>query len=121
MIELGTVDIHNSSTGRWSFQWLNFRKTWWVEEDKFKTFGEILVVKGQRDFHLSEWRIHTIGWTHASSLSGRDDLSWFLSKRTENTESIIRIVNIVRPVEWLEVVAFKDDLRTTTDGSEIWK
>ena len=47
MVELGSEDVDNSSAGRWSSQWSHLRKAWWVEEDEFETFGEILIVNSK--------------------------------------------------------------------------
>jgi hypothetical protein len=47
MIELGTINVDNSSARRRSSQRRHLRKTWWVEENELEGIRNILIVKTQ--------------------------------------------------------------------------
>jgi hypothetical protein len=69
MIELGTIDVNNSSTGNWASQWSHLRKTWWVEEDELKSLSGVgfTVVEGKFNLNANQWWVVIVWWTIASS------------------------------------------------------
>ena len=119
VVEFRSVNLNFSSTGNWASQGSDLRKSWWVEENEFKTFRGILVVESKLELNAGKWWLESIWWTLASEFSRRNNLSWLLSKRTENTESIVGIIDIVEIVEGHEVVSSQSDGRSSTNWCKI--
>jgi hypothetical protein len=69
MVELGTKDMHFSSTGNWASQWRHLRESWWVEEDEFQALSDILVVQSKLKHNAHQWWIEVVWWTLASGFS----------------------------------------------------
>jgi hypothetical protein len=120
VVELGTIDLHVSSTGDWTSQWSDLRKSWWVEENEFETISDILVVEGKLKHDINEWWVEVVWWTLASGLGRRNNFSWSLSKGSEYAEGIVGVINVVRQVEWQEVISSKGNGSSATQWSKIW-
>lgn len=120
MVEFGSKYIHYGSTGNWTSQWSNFRKTWWVEEDELKTISHILVVQGKLKENACQWWVEVVWWRLASGFSARFDKSWLLSEGSKNAESIVGVVDVVHEVERHEVVSSQGDRGSSTKWCEIW-
>lgn len=69
VVEFGTIDLNFSSTGNWTSQWSDLRKSWWVEENEFKTLSHILIVQRKLELNTDEWWVEIVWWTIASGLS----------------------------------------------------
>lgn len=120
MVEPVTIDMDFSTTISWTSKWSSLSNSWWVEEDEIQTFSHILVVQGQLNLNIIEWWLEVVCWTLASSFSGGNNSSWGLSKSSEDTESIIGIINVINEVKWIEVVTLKSDQLASTKRTKIW-
>lgn len=58
--------------------------------------------------------------SQAFSFRLRHNMSWSFSQRTKVAESVVLVVDIVRPVERLKVWTLQYDLLVTWDSSKIW-
>jgi hypothetical protein len=114
MVELGTKDMHFSSTGNWASQWRHLRESWWVEEDEFQALSDILVVQSKLKHNAHQWWIEVVWWTLASGFSRGQDLGWSLSKGTKDAEGIIAVVNFILEVKWHETTSSKSNSSSAT-------
>lgn len=62
VVEPVTIDMNFSSTIGWSSKWIGLSNSWWVEEDEFQSFGNVLVVQSQLQLDVVEWWLEVVCW-----------------------------------------------------------